>query len=505
MSTAERALNVPADLLATLDEPARERLAMRAASGRVDRGWLVRRALVLADTVGLSLAFALATVFFAAPGSIDNTADAVRECVFFLATLPVWVVVANLYGLYRNDEERTDHSSADDLVGVFHLVTIGSWFVFLAGQLIGVVHPSVQRLIGFWIAAIFLVTMCRVLARAACRRSTVYLQNTIIVGAGTVGELVASKLEKHPEYGLDVLGFIDAEPRHGGSNGKMPVLGTQAELPTIVRMLDVERVIIAFSNDSHESTLELIRSLHDLGVQIDIVPRLFEVIGTNFGVHTAEGLPLIGLPPLRLARSALLLKRVMDITLAFAGLIFLAPLFAMIAVAIKLDSPGPVFFRQPRRGANERIFRIFKFRTMCGDAEERKAALRPLNKHNGNGGDPRMFKIPDDPRVTRVGRVLRRYSLDELPQLINVLLGEMSLVGPRPLILEEDQYVVDWRRRRLNLKPGITGLWQVLGRDEIPFEEMVKLDYLYVTTWSMLNDVKLVLRTIPVVFHSHPA
>ncbi len=283
------------------------------------------------------------------------------------------------------------------------------------------------------------------------------------------------------------------------------MLGAQEELPEIVRALHVERVIIAFSNDSHEQTLRLIRHLHELGVQIDIVPRLFEVIGTNFGIHTAEGLPMIGLPSLKLSRSALLLKRMLDVALALGGLILVAPLFAASALAIKLDSRGPVFFRQVRRGANERMFRIYKFRTMCDDAEERKAELRALNKHNGNGGDPRMFKIPDDPRVTRVGRVLRRYSLDEMPQLINVLKGEMSLVGPRPLILEEDQYVVDWRRRRLNLKPGITGLWQVLGRDEIPFEEMVKLDYLYVTSWSMLNDVKLILRTIPVVFRSHTA
>ena len=180
---------------------------------------------------------------------------------------------------------------------------------------------------------------------------------------------------------------------------------------------------------THEQTLRLIRHLHELGVQIDIVPRLFEVIGTNFGIHTAEGLPMIGLPSLKLSRSALLLKRMLDVALALGGLVLVAPLFAASALAIKLDSRGPVFFRQVRRGANERVFRIYKFRTMCDDAEERKAELRALNKHNGNGGDPRMFKIPDDPRVTRVGRVLRRYSLDEMPQLINVLKGEMSLVG----------------------------------------------------------------------------
>ena len=268
-------------------------------------------------------------------------------------------------------------------------------------------------------------------------------------------------------------------------------------------MLDVERVVFAFSEDSHEELLDLIRSIKDMGVQIDIVPRLFEVLGTNVGIHTAEGLPLMGLPPLRLSRSMKSSKRALDLAFSLLCLIPLVPLFAIVAILIKLDSPGPVFFRQVRRGADETEFRIFKFRTMSADAELRKSEVASLNKHLSEGGDPRMFKIHDDPRLTRVGRRLRRYSLDELPQLLNVVEGEMSLVGPRPLILDEDQHVIDWRRRRLNLKPGITGLWQVLGRDDIPFEEMVKLDYLYVTTWSLMNDIKLILRTIPILCRPH--
>jgi exopolysaccharide biosynthesis polyprenyl glycosylphosphotransferase len=264
-----------------------------------------------------------------------------------------------------------------------------------------------------------------------------------------------------------------------------------------VQILDVERVIVAFSNDSHEEMLDLIRSLKDLDIQIDLVPRFFEVIGTNVGIHTAEGLPLIGLPPLRLSRSSIVMKRAMDLVFSVAGLIVLSPFLLATAVWIKLDSNGPIFFRQLRMGSGDVTFQIFKFRTMEADADARKVELAELNKHNGNGGDPRMFKIPHDPRVTRAGRFLRKYSIDELPQLLNVVRGEMSLVGPRPLILEEDQHVVDWRRQRLSLKPGITGLWQVHGRDDIPFEEMVQLDYVYVTTWSLLNDLKLILRTLP--------
>jgi lipopolysaccharide/colanic/teichoic acid biosynthesis glycosyltransferase len=196
------------------------------------------------------------------------------------------------------------------------------------------------------------------------------------------------------------------------------------------------------------------------------------------------------------------LKRTVDLALSAAALVGLAPAFALIALLIKLDSPGAVFFRQVRMGTGNRTFRIFKFRTMVADADERKAEVAHLNMHAGNGGDPRMFKIPDDPRITPVGRFLRRSSLDELPQLINVLKGEMSLVGPRPLILDEDRYVIDWARKRLDLKPGITGLWQSLGRSEIPFEEMVKLDYLYVTNWSLWNDCCLLLRTVPRVLQN---
>jgi exopolysaccharide biosynthesis polyprenyl glycosylphosphotransferase len=264
-----------------------------------------------------------------------------------------------------------------------------------------------------------------------------------------------------------------------------------------VREHDVERVIVAFSRDSDERVVDLVRSLDDLDVQIDLVPRLFEVLGPHAHMHAAEGLPLLGLPPARLSRSSLLLKRAMDVLLAAAGLVLLSPILFAIALAIKLDSRGSVLFRQLRVGQGDRPFMILKFRTMVGDADARKEDVAHLNKHLC--GDPRMFKVPNDPRVTRVGKFLRRHSLDELPQLINVLRGEMSLVGPRPLIVEEARYVDGWARKRVDLKPGITGLWQVLGRSDIPFDEMVNCDYVYVTTWSLWGDVRLLFRTIPVV------
>jgi exopolysaccharide biosynthesis polyprenyl glycosylphosphotransferase len=323
------------------------------------------------------------------------------------------------------------------------------------------------------------------------------------VGAGDVGQLVAHKILQHPEYRIDLVGFVDDAPRdlRPGLTG-LPVLGRTDQLAALVESLDVERVIVAFTKDHHDSTLALIRSLNELEVQIDIVPRLFELLAPTVAVHTLEGLPLIGLHHPSLSRPSRLLKRVIDMAGAGIGLIVLAPFFAYAAFRIRRESPGPAIFRQARVGTDGQTFSMYKFRTMRADADERKAEFAHLNVHRLEGDDATMFKIPHDPRVTRFGSWLRRYSLDELPQLINVVRGEMSLVGPRPLIPDEAAHVTDWARKRLAPKPGITGLWQVLGRSDIPFEEMTKLDYLYVTNWSLWGDLRLLFQTIPAVLRS---
>jgi exopolysaccharide biosynthesis polyprenyl glycosylphosphotransferase len=463
------------------------------------RGWLVRRALATADLIGLLTSFAVAQWLFAPAADARDAIAPTGETLLFLATLPVWLVVAKLHGLYDRDEERTDHSTADDVPGVFHMVTAGVWLFFIIAWLSGVVVPQVRKLAVFWLLAIVLVTLLRLLGRALCRRHGSYLQNTIVVGADGIGQSIVRKIRRHPEYGLNVIGFVDGDIRASGSfRDEVPILGHPHRLRALVVRHGVERVIFARSNDANAEILDLIRSLHDLDVQIDVVPRAHELVAPSAGIHCVEGIPLLGLTPIGLSRSSVLLKRGLDLGLTIPGLLLLLPFFAIIAVAIKLDSMGPVFFRQLRMGSKG-PFRIWKFRTMAEDADNRKNGVAHLNKHLAEGSDPRMFKIDDDPRVTRVGRVLRRFSIDELPQLWNVVRGEMSLVGPRPLILEEHAHVADWAKRRLELKPGITGLWQVLGRDCISFEEMVKLDYLYVTSWRIGGDIGLILRTIPIV------
>jgi exopolysaccharide biosynthesis polyprenyl glycosylphosphotransferase len=423
-----------------------------------------------------------------------------------LATVPAWIVIAKLYGLYDRDEDRADHTTVDDILGVFHVVTVGAWLLLAGTWVTGFANPDLAKLTTFWAFAIVLLTAFRALARFLCRRTVTYLQNAIIVGSDGVGQLAARKILRHPEYGINVVGFVDDRPQELADDLRhVALLGPPGRLIEFVQAFDVDRVIFAFAAHSHEETVDFARSLKTLGVQVDIVPRVFELMSSNVAIHTVEGLPLLNLPPLRLAPSSRLLKRALDLTISVLGLVLLAPAFLVIALLIKRDSPGPVFFRQVRMGAGDRAFRIYKFRTMAPDADSHRAELAHMNLHAENGSHPCMFKAKDDPRVTRVGRLLRRYSLDELPQLINVVRGEMSLVGPRPLPLEEDINVGDWARRRLDLRPGITGLWQVLGRSDIPFEEMVKLDYLYVTGWSLRYDLRLLAQTLPVVFRMRGA
>ena len=501
---AARADSPPADEIAgvrvldLVDDRTRELVEKRRESVH-RRGWLVRRALAVADAAGILLAFALTQVFF--PPDVDPQYDRIgtqAEVVLFALTLPFWIVLGRVYNLYSSDEQRTDHTSVDEFFGVFNMLTVGAWLFFAMAYVLDFANPSFPKLALFWVLAIALVPVARAYARALCRQRDAYVLNTLVVGAGHVGQRVARKLLQHPEYKVNVVGFVDAHPRERVDGlAHLNVLGRPSDLPEIVSALDVDRVIVAFSELPHGETLEIIRDLNQRGVQVDIVPRLFEALGPHATMHAAEGLPLIGLPPAHWSRSALLLKRAMDISLSFAALVVLAPVFLIIAAAIKLDSRGPVIFRQVRMGRGDSRFEILKFRTMVVDADAHKAEVAHLNKHAGV--DERMFKAPNDPRVTRVGRILRRFSLDELPQLVNVLRGEMSLVGPRPLIPEEHRHVYGWGLSRLDLKPGITGLWQILGADDIPFGEMVGLDHRYVTTWSLFEDMRILLRTLPVV------
>jgi exopolysaccharide biosynthesis polyprenyl glycosylphosphotransferase len=270
-------------------------------------------------------------------------------------------------------------------------------------------------------------------------------------------------------------------------------LGTAEELPAVLERHRIERVIVAPAHASGEDVVDVIRLATACGVRVAVLPRMLEVVGTSVEFDDLGGHVLLGVRGYGLSPSSRLLKRSFDVVATTATLIVLAPVLLVIGLAIKISSHGPVLFAQTRVGRHGREFQMLKFRTMVHGADERKKELLELNQ-----AAP-MFKITNDPRTTRVGRFLRRHSLDELPQLWNVLRGDMSLVGPRPLITEEARLFSGWQRRRYHVAPGITGPWQILGSSRVPMSEMVTIDYLYCANWSLWLDAKILARTLPYV------
>jgi len=287
-------------------------------------------------------------------------------------------------------------------------------------------------------------------------------------------------------------------PQPVRSLGPIPLIRGDVDVAKLMGEFDVDRVLLASSVGSLGKRSDLVCELSQLAIHLDVVPGWGEVMGSRLELHEMEGMPLLTFPSVHLPRSSLLLKRMLDVGVAVCALAIFSPVLAVCALAIKLDTRGPILFRQRRVGKDGRRFDLLKFRSMSENAEELKEQIAGLTIHGG-ATEHGLFKVAEDPRVTRVGRILRRFSLDELPQLVNVLRGDMSLVGPRPLPENEHERITGRYHRRVDLMPGLTGLWQVHGRSEIPFEGMVDLDYLYVTNWSMWVDLKVLMRTIAVV------
>jgi exopolysaccharide biosynthesis polyprenyl glycosylphosphotransferase len=444
----------------------------------------VRRLLALADLGGLMIAFGIALLL---------VGDQPDQLLWGLATLPVWIVVFKAYGLYDRDMKRISHTSVDDLPWTFHALLLGCLLLFAFYHFTPPPNIDMINLVVFLASAVLAITAMRALARRLAVRA-LGPERVVLVGDGDEIAALAQKMRAHTEYGVEPVGLVSrtGSPKPGDD---LLLLGDLAsfDLERTIREHGVERMVVAHEGFGEGVMLDLLRACQGLGVKVSIVPQLFDALGPSVEVDNVEGLTVLGISPPVLVRSSRFLKRSMDIAGSAALLLVTGPLFALIALVIKLDSRGPVFFRQRRVGREGKCFELVKFRTMVRDADAQRAALLEKSK------DPGWLHLDHDPRVTRVGRFLRHWSLDELPQLWNVLKGEMSLVGPRPLIESEHSELVGWRESRIDLTPGLTGLWQVLGRTRISFEEMVKLDYLYVTNWSLWNDVRLILRTVPAV------
>ncbi len=466
------------------------------------RGRNLRRLLLAADVVALCAAFFGTEAIF---GRL-----ALDDVPLLLLSIPVWVILAYGYRLYHLDSYRADYGAADEIGPVLQMVTLWSWTTLLALSAMRTDHVPVPQIAFFWAATLILLMVLRSGARAFAARQTWYLQNAVIVGPVKQASLILQRILRHPEWRINVVACVETPGRRRGTArathllGLVPVLRGDVDVVELVQRLDVDRVMLAPALTESRRRVEVVCELSELGVHVDLVPSWCDVVGTRFDLHEMEGIPVLTMPRPGLGRTSLRLKRALDLAVSTLVLFLLAPLLAVCALAIRLDSPGPVLFRQRRIGRDDRPFQLFKFRSMYVDADSRKDDVATLNFHGG-GNDRGMFKIRDDPRVTRVGRFLRRYSLDELPQLFNILRGDMSVVGPRPLIENEDRQIEGRFRRRLSLTPGLTGLWQAHGRSDIPFDQMVNLDYLYVTNWSLWGDVKLVIRTASTVLRGNGA
>jgi exopolysaccharide biosynthesis polyprenyl glycosylphosphotransferase len=471
-----------------------------------ERGARLRRLLLRTDALVVLLAIALVDLMrWSAWG--DSTPIG-HLLAFAVVSTPVWLVLAHASGLYHAGGYRVEHDTAEEAAPIIRVTTMWAWSMVIAILVTQGSVSWIEQLVLLWGVVCVLSIVGRSVARAYGRRQAWYLQNALVLGTSSQAASVVRKILRHPESGVNVVAVVDLDAeddavRRIADFSFIPVIGSLASIGDLVVKHEIHRVIIGSSPSTGDRD-ELLDSLAAEGVQIDIIPTPFQALGARVDVHHLEGAPLMTLPRARLTRSARFLKRAFDIAVSAVALVMLLPLLAGVAIAIKLDSRGPLFFRQTRVGRDGHRFTLWKLRSMHRDADARKSDFAELNLHGPTPGEG-MFKIRDDPRITRVGRVIRRYSLDELPQLYNVLIGDMSLVGPRPLIEEEAGQVEGRFRHRLALTPGITGLWQVYGRSDIPFSEMVSLDYLYVTNWTLWGDMKLLMKTLPAVAHGNGA
>ena len=442
-----------------------------ATPGVARRERMSRRALALADALGAVLA--LSTVILAAGGRLTWP---------ILLAMPLTVAVNRIADLYDRDELVLNKTTLDEvpqLLQISGLSALVTWLVH--GPLLAVpLGPG--GVLALWTCWFLVLVGGRVVARWIPSRIA-GVQRCLVVGEDDAIRSLSERLREAHVGAEVVAGVVVGDPLRDADLSE--------RVRRTVRDENVHRVIVAPSRTDSEDMLEVIRIAKLEGVGVTVLPRLFEVVGSSIEFDHVDGITMLGVRRFGLSRSSRIIKRGFDLAGSCVLLLAAAPLMALIALAIRLETPGRVLFRQTRVGKDGQRFEMLKFRSMVADAEDRKESLRHLNETVG------LFKIAADPRITGIGRLLRASSLDELPQLFNVVRGEMSLVGPRPLVVDEDIQVQGLDRARLHLTPGMTGPWQVLGSGRIPMNQMLMIDYLYVANWSLWTDAKILLRTIP--------
>jgi len=457
-------------------------------------------ALALADAVGINVAFAAAwwLRYVAQVGGPVLPFNFVPYPVYAPWGLGLTAILLPLYrleGLYRR---RRRLSWLDSVASLAAATVVG---VALLTLIIFGVRPLAQSRLMLPYAALTIVALLAFIRLGAVQLERRKLRRgegvarTLIVGAGEVGRAVMRNVVAQPEVGFHIVGFLDDDPaKQSQAIGRFEALGATGDLGKVIRSHRIDEAIIALPWQCRDQIVDLVAACAAARVRARIVPDLFQMSLNHVDLESLNGIPLIGVQEMAISGWRQRSKRGLDVVLAAVCSVVASPLLLVIALAVKLTSDGPVLFRQQRVGRDGRVFTLFKFRSMHPGADDHRDGLRHLSDTTGP-----IFKIRRDPRRTPVGRILRRASLDELPQLWNVLRGDMSLVGPRPPMPTEVAEYKDWHRRRLEIAPGLTGLWQVSGRSDLTFDEMVMLDLFYAENWSLGLDLKILLRTVPTV------
>jgi exopolysaccharide biosynthesis polyprenyl glycosylphosphotransferase len=478
------------------------------------RHWLVVTMYVLTDALLVNLAFLLAywVRYGLKLGGTVTEASQLPISVYYplmAATTAAVLLAFTWKGLYRLPRG----SSWLDAMSIIVSGSLTALAVVIILALAFVQANLYSRLIYLytWLAIMLLFGLARwlvLLLRRYLWQRGIDVRQVLVVGAGRAGQHIMKDVVERPEHGYKLVGYVEDNP--ADKFWTTPIdrrcatdIVYLGNLDAIARAVDsnqVEEVIIALPAEQHSKIVEVIEHCRRNGLAFKLVPDLFEMSFNQVQINGINGVPLVGVKEVSLSGFNLLLKRGMDITVTMLVLIPGLPLMLLTALLIKLTSRGPIILAQDRVGKNGRVFKCYKFRSMYQDAEARRAALLAHSDRKGIA-----FKMKNDPRKTPVGAVIRKLSVDELPQLFNILKGEMSLVGPRPPIIAEVEKYDDWARQRLNITPGLTGLWQVSGRSDLSFEEMVKLDLYYAENWSLGLDLKIILRTIPALLTARGA
>jgi len=489
---------------------------------------LVKMSIALTDIVLAAGSFALAFYFRhsdvfvsgSSSGGLTWSDQFAPYAVLLPFVIPIRLLLLRYYDLYRI---RGEFSFVEDVARVFKATAIGSLLIVAAAFMYrgGVAYRtfSYSRLIFLldFLLAFASIGLLRMLVRAAqilVRRRGVNLIPTLIVGRGPEAALCIQEMRARPELGYRVIGLVEnghIDSADSSFEG-VPVIGDLKSLPEAIRESQANEVIISDPNVPGEALFDvMIQTGRRRGVEFRIAPTLLNCLPSKTEIDQVGSLPMVTLFRSPLSNAARVVKRGSDLIIAALTLTILSPLWLLIALLTKLDSRGPVFYKQERVGMDGRIFLFFKFRTMQADADDarhrefqRKYIKGQPDSNLGDENRP-AYKLRTDERVTRLGKILRKTSLDELPQLFNVLRGDMSVVGPRPPIPYEVESYELWHRKRLDMKPGITGLWQVSGRNRLPFDEMVRMDLYYIENWSLLLDLKIILQTLPVMWRGEDA